>query len=128
MNLYARSEAFAMPGNVYLLTTNNVNKIPKTIISRCEVYRIPILSKDNFVNLCNTEIGFSDSESISKIWFVARGKLNLSNLMINDISLTDEYLSEINKFVNFVSHPLNNKIQSSDYYLDMLKNDYSKLK
>ena len=126
MNVLLKLYEEPMPGNIYLLTTNNINNIPKTIISRCDVYTIPILSKDNFINLCNTEIGLSDSKLISKIWFVARGKLNLSNLMINDINLADDYLSEINKFVNFVSYPLNIKIQSSDYYLDMLKNDYSK--
>ena len=126
MNVLLKLFEEPMPGNIYILTTNNINKIPKTIISRCEVYRIPILSKDNFINLCNIDLGFSDSKLIAKTWFVGRGKLNLSNLMINNPKVTDEYLSEINKFVCFVSSPLNNKIQLSDYYLDLLKNDYSK--
>ncbi len=115
-----------MPGNIYILSSNNLNKIPKTVISRCDVFTIPNLSYKQYQETCVSELGINDAKLLNKVWFIARGKIFLSDILLNEINLADEYMTDINNFINFISSPMYKKIEFSNYYLDMVKNNYSK--
>jgi len=115
-----------MPGNIYILSSNNLNKIPKTVISRCDVFIIPSLSYKQYQNLCVSQLGINDTRLLNKVWFIARGKIFLSEILLNETNLADEYMTDINDFINFISSPMYKKIEFSNYYLDMVKNNYSK--
>ena len=115
-----------MPGNIYILSSNNLNKIPKTIISRCDVFTIPSLSYKQYKKMCDSVLGINDTKLFNKVWFIARGKIFLSDILLNEINLADEYMTDINDFINFISSPMYKKIEFSNYYLDMVKNNYSK--
>ena len=114
------------PGNVYVLGTNNIIEIPKTILSRCEIFTIPSLSYENFIYICTKKFQIDDVNFLKEIWFFTRGEILLSESMLNDHNKFEEYKSEIKKFFNFISCPIYKKIELSDYYLDVFKNNFSK--
>ena len=114
------------PGNVYVLGTNNISRIPKTILSRCEIFTIPSLSYENFIDICTKKFQIDDLNFVNEIWFFTRGEILLSESMLNDPEKFEEYKSEIKNFFNFISCPVYKKIELSDYYLDVFKNDFSK--
>tara|TARA_B100000686_G_scaffold350523_1_gene446749 strand:- start:884 stop:1876 length:993 start_codon:yes stop_codon:yes gene_type:complete len=114
------------PGNVYVLGTNNINKIPKTILSRCEIFTIPSLSYENFINICTKKFYIDDIKFLNEIWFFTRGEILLSELLLNDSIKFEEYKSEVKQFFKFISYPVYKKIELSDYYLDVFKNNFSK--
>ena len=99
-----------MPGNIYILSSNNLNKIPKTVISRCDVFTIPNLSYKQYEETCVSELGINDAKLLNKVWFIARGKIFLSDILLNEILSIDDSLRTFE----------NTMIKLDDIYLSLI--------
>ena len=71
---------------LFILTTSDIKKIPNTIVSRCEVYNLLNFSYSKFIDITSSNKNL-DKELIDKIWFVSRGKIWLTLLLLDDIDL-----------------------------------------
>ncbi|QCI22312.1 DNA polymerase III subunit gamma/tau [Buchnera aphidicola] len=76
----------------FVLATTDIEKIPKTIISRCLCFRLKILSEEKIFNLLKTiltkECISFDNESLKKISYYAKGSIrDALNLLEHAINL-----------------------------------------
>ena len=61
---------------------------------------------------------------IDKIWFVSRGKIWLTLLLLDDKDLLIKFDEEVKKFMDFIFSPMSFKLSNSEKYLNLLKEDY----
>ncbi|QCI16135.1 DNA polymerase III subunit gamma/tau [Buchnera aphidicola] len=76
----------------FILATTDIEKIPKTIISRCLCFKLKTLSENNIFDLLkdvvDKEFVYSDRDSLEKISYYAKGSVrDALNLLENAINL-----------------------------------------
>ena len=108
---------------LFILTTSDIKKIPNTIVSRCEVYNLLNFSYSKFIDITSSNKNL-DKELIDKIWFVSRGKIWLTLLLLDDIDLLIKFDVEVKEFMDFIFSPMSFKLSNSEKYLNLLKEDY----
>ena len=108
---------------LFILTTSDIKKIPDTIVSRCEIYNLSSVSYSKFINIASLSKNL-DKELIDKIWFISRGKIWLSLLLIDDLDLLVKFEAEVKEFIDFIFSPMSFKLSNSDKYLNLIKDDY----
>ena len=108
---------------LFILTTSDIKKIPNTIVSRCEVYNLLNFSYSKFIDITSSNKNL-DKELIDKIWFVSRGKIWLTLLLLDDIDLLIKFDVEVKGFMDFIFSPMSFKLSNSEKYLNLLKEDY----
>ena len=108
---------------LFILTTPDIKKIPNTIVSRCEVYNLLNFSYSKFIDITSSNKNL-DKELIDKIWFVSRGKIWLTLLLLDDKDLLIKFDEEVKKFMDFIFSPKSFKLSNSEKYLNLLKEDY----
>ena len=108
---------------LFILTTPDIKKIPNTIVSRCEVYNLLNFPYSKFIDITSSNKDL-DKELIDKIWFVSRGKIWLTLLLLDDIDLLIKFDVEVKEFIDFIFSPMFFKLSNSEKYLNLLKEDY----
>ena len=108
---------------LFILTTPDIKKIPNTIVSRCEVYNLLNFPYSKFIDITSSNKDL-DKELIDKIWFVSRGKIWLTLLLLDDIDLLIKFDVEVKEFIDFIFSPMSFKLSNSEKYLNLLKEDY----
>tara|TARA_B100001179_G_scaffold102602_1_gene72914 strand:+ start:176 stop:1186 length:1011 start_codon:yes stop_codon:yes gene_type:complete len=108
---------------LFILTTSDIKKIPNTIVSRCEVYNLLNFSYSKFIDITSSNKNL-DKELIDKIWFVSRGKIWLTLLLLDDTDLLIKFEVEVHEFIDFIFSPMSFKLSNSEKYLNLLKEDY----
>ena len=108
---------------LFILTTSDIKNIPDTIVSRCEIYNLSRVSSSKFINLASLSKDLN-KELIDKIWFISRGKIWLSLLLIDDLDLLVKFEAEVKEFIDFIFSPMSFKLSNSDKYLNLIKDDY----
>ena len=108
---------------LFILTTPDIKKIPNTIVSRCEVYNLLNFSYSKFIDITSSNKNL-DKELIDKIWFVSRGKIWLTLLLLDDTDLLIKFEVEVHEFIDFIFSPMSFKLSNSEKYLNLLKEDY----
>ena len=108
---------------LFILTTSDIKKIPNTIVSRCEVYNLLNFSYSKFTDIASSNKNL-DKELIDKIWFVSRGKIWLTLLLLDDTDLLIKFEVEVHEFIDFIFSPMSFKLSNSEKYLNLLKEDY----
>ncbi|QCI21762.1 DNA polymerase III subunit gamma/tau [Buchnera aphidicola (Hyadaphis tataricae)] len=81
----------------FILATTNIEKIPKTIISRCLCFKLKALSEEKIFNLLKyilkKECVLFDEEALKKISYYARGSIrDALNLLEHAINLSHQYV------------------------------------
>ena len=108
---------------LFILTTPDIKKIPNTLVSRCEVYNLLNFPYSKFIDITSSNKDL-DKELIDKIWFVSRGKIWLTLLLLDDIDLLIKFDVEVKEFIDFIFSPMSFKLSNSEKYLNLLKEDY----
>ena len=108
---------------LFILTPPDIKKIPNTIVSRCEVYNLLNFPYSKFIDITSSNKDL-DKELIDKIWFVSRGKIWLTLLLLDDIDLLIKFDVEVKEFIDFIFSPMSFKLSNSEKYLNLLKEDY----